>query len=90
MDSTDDAASLISSGSRTDGLRALRARLAAELDTAEGAAVASLSKELRPVLLELERLGVRAEVNPLDHLAAAVGDELAAARTRRQSAASGS
>jgi hypothetical protein len=99
-----DTASLIKSGSRLNGLKAIRDRLADELSNeghqrgcececgpsgADGRVVASLSKELRAVLLDLESLGVRAEVSPLDHLAAAVGDELAAARTRRQSAAAG-
>jgi hypothetical protein len=80
----------ISSGSRVDGLKVLRDRLADELDSAEGAAVAALSRELRAVLSELERLGVREEVTPLDDLASRVGDQLAAHRARRQSGATGS
>ncbi len=74
----------ISSGDRTRALQALRDRLGAELDEAEGTEVASLSRELRAVLLELERLGVRAEVTPLDDLASRVVTSLGQHRSRRQ------
>ena len=79
----------IASGDMIRALSAVRDRLAGELLVAEGAAVASLSRELRIVLAELEQLGVSQEVTPLDRLAAQVGDQLAERRTRRGTAATG-
>lgn len=80
----------VASGNRVRALTAVRDRLAAELLTAEGAAVASVSRELRIVLAELEQLGVRTEVTPLDRLADGVVASLSAYRARGGQAATGS
>ncbi len=79
----------IGSGNRVRALTAVRDRLAIELTATEGAAVASVSRELRIVLAELEQLGVRAEVSPLDALADGVVADINEARARRIAAAAG-
>jgi hypothetical protein len=79
----------IASGDRVKALTAVRDRLAAELGVAGGSAVASISRELRIILIELEQLGVRAEVSPLDRLADGVTANIADYRARRATGATG-
>lgn len=55
----------------------------------DGRVVAQVSKELREVLRELDALPTAERVTPLDKLAGAVHDELAARRPHRGTAASG-
>ncbi len=68
-------------GSRRDALEAIRDRLAAELEDAEGREVAALARELRATLLELEGLPSKREESPVD--------DLAARRANRRAAAAG-
>jgi hypothetical protein len=68
----------VASGDRRRALLALRDRLADELATAEGAAVASLSRQLVNVLNELDGIKVP-EVS--------ARDDLASRRTARRAAA---
>ncbi|MCZ7413069.1 hypothetical protein [Streptomyces sp. WMMC897] len=57
-------------GDRRAVLEAIRNRLAEELDDAEGAQAASVAKELRAVMAELNALPGGKEVSPLDELTA--------------------
>ncbi|MFD4658019.1 hypothetical protein ACFWP2_20615 [Kitasatospora sp. NPDC058444] len=58
------------SGDRRAALEAVRDKLATELESIEGPAVAVLSKELRATLAELESLPGGREVSPVDDLSA--------------------
>ena len=85
---------------RVRALRALKTLLATALEPPEhqegcpcecgpppgdGRVLAALSRELRAVLLEIEKLPGVEEDDPLDHIAASVEDELAPRRAARQS-----
>lgn len=69
-------AEITAAGDRRAALEAVRDRVAAELDTAEGRDVAALSKELRDVLRELDAMPGGEKVTKLDR----ISDELAAKR----------
>jgi hypothetical protein len=73
---TDDVA-----GSHRLALEAIRRRLAEELETASGRDVASIARELRVVVTELEALPSKREESPVD--------DLAERRAQRRAAASG-
>ncbi|MFJ6617594.1 hypothetical protein ACIQOW_08465 [Kitasatospora sp. NPDC091335] len=62
--------SAVSGGDRRAALEAVRDKLAAELESLEGPAVAVVSKELRATLAELESLPGGWEVSPVDDLSA--------------------
>jgi hypothetical protein len=61
-----------------------RDRLVDELRLVEGAAVATVSRELRAVLTEIDQIPGSGEVTPLDTLAGGIADDLAARRTARE------
>jgi hypothetical protein len=80
---------VISAQDQRASLCAIRDRVAAELVEAAGRDVAALSKELRDVIREIEGMPSAERVTPLDELAGAIGDELAARRADRNTAAPG-
>jgi hypothetical protein len=57
-------------GSRQEALEGIRDRLAAELEDASGRDVASIARELRLTLAEIDGLPVKREESPVDDLAA--------------------
>lgn len=68
-----DLSGVVATGDRRAALEALRDRIAVELDGAEGRDVATLSRELRLVLAELESLpGSRREVSTVADLSARI------------------
>jgi hypothetical protein len=67
-------------------LQHARDRLVAELATAEGAAAAAVSRELRALLNEIDAIPTSGEVSDLDRLADSVSDDLADRRRRRAEA----
>jgi hypothetical protein len=69
------------SGDRRQALEALRHKLATELDSSSGHGTASLAKELRELLLQIDQLPV-AEGSKVD--------DLGARRTARRAKAAGS
>lgn len=66
-------------GSRQEALEGLRDRLAGELEAASGRDVASIARELRLTLAEIDGLPVKRGESPVD--------DLAARRDRRRQAA---
>jgi hypothetical protein len=66
-------------GSRHEALEGIRDRLAAELEDASGRDVASIARELRLTLAEIDGLPSKREESPVD--------DLAARRDRRRQAA---
>lgn len=100
-----DVREIVQSGDRGKSLRAVRNRLAEELDEeraalhrrecvcvcgmGDGRVIVALIKELRAVMEELEGLPVEEEESRLDRIAAARADELAARRSRRVADAAG-
>lgn len=101
-----DIPTVIATGDRPASLRALRDRLAQELDEgvvaqhrrecscvcgiADLRAMVALIKELRAVIAELDGLPAAEEGSPLDDIAARVADEVGQRRTRRLAVAEGS
>lgn len=73
-------ADAVSGGDRRESLEALRDHLAAGLEEATGRDVASIARELRAVLAELDSLPVDREESHVDQLAEARAN-------RRQNAA---
>lgn len=71
----------VTSGDRREALEAMRAHLAGLLLGAEPREAAALSRELRRVLDELDRLGAGTKGDSVD--------DLAARRARRRAAAKG-
>lgn len=69
----------VSTGNRRESLEAIRGRLAEELQRAEGRDVASLAKELRAVIAELDALPNPLEVDGVVDLRAAIARKQAAA-----------
>lgn len=100
-----DVLDVIASGRRAESLRALRDRLASELDEeraaehkrecrctcgmGDGRVIVALVKELRAVIAELDSLADGQEVSELDVIAAGVQDDLASARARRAAGLAG-
>lgn len=94
---------IVAQGDRRESLEAIREVLAVLLAQrghelhcececgvgGDGRVVAQVSKELREVLRELDALPTAERVTPLDKLAGAVTDELAARRTDRGTVAAG-
>lgn len=64
-----DLVNAVESGDRREALEAIRDRLAAEMAGAEGRDAATIAKELRAVMTELDALP-GGEVSKLDDLAA--------------------
>jgi hypothetical protein len=60
---------VVAEGDRRKSLEAVRDRLAAELETAEGRDVASVAKELRETIRELDNLPLGEGVSGVDQLA---------------------
>lgn len=101
-----DVREVVASGDRALTLRALRDRLAEELDEeraathrrecmcvcgmGDGRVVVAIIKELRAVVEELDGLPVAEEESQLDRIAAARADEVAERRARRLAVADGS
>lgn len=94
---------VVAQGDRRESLEAIREVLAVLLDQrghtpgcececgtgGDGRVVAQVSKELREVLRELDALPTAERVTPLDKLAGAVSDDLAARRADRLATAAG-
>lgn len=77
----------LKSGDRRRGLVALRDHLTGELDRddQDGRVVPAIAKELRAVLLEIDKLPGGEEKSELDRIAESIpADELAQRRTRRK------
>ena len=72
---------VVASGDRPASLRALRDKLAAEVEQADGRTLPALAKQLADVLREIEALPLAKEVDPVD--------DLTSKRAARQAAASG-
>ncbi len=97
-------ADVVATGNRTDSLIALRDRLASELDEeraathkreclctcgmGDGRVAVAISKELRAVMDELDKIPGAQQEDPLDRVAGAVADELAEKRATRSAPAS--
>lgn len=81
-DSASELRKVIRSGDRRRSLEAIRDRLAAELQDAEGRDVAPISKELRAVIDQLDRIPGGKEVSKRDELAARRARRLADAKGR--------
>lgn len=97
---------VVESGDRPNSLRALRDRLAEELDReraakhrrectcvcgmGDGRVIVALVNALRAVIEELEGLPAAEEDTRLDRIAAARADDLAARRSRRVAGPAGS
>ena len=64
-----DLSKVVSTGDRRQALEAIRNRLAAELEVAEGREVASVAKELRETIRELDSLPLPEGVSGVDQLA---------------------
>ncbi len=96
---TVDVREVVSTGDRAKTLRALRDRLAEELDEeraathrrececvcgmGDGRVIVAIIKELRAVVEEISGLPDAEEDSPLDRIAAGVADEVGQRRTRR-------
>jgi hypothetical protein len=80
---------VVAQGARRPSLESIRGKLAEQLELAEGRDAAILAKELRAVIAELDALPTGRLESRLDHIAAAVTDDLAARRAARQPEASG-
>lgn len=96
---TVDVRDVVASGDRAGTLRALRDRLAEELDEeraalhrrecscvcgmGDGRVIVAIIKELRAVVEELDGLPVEEEESRLDRIAAGRADEVAQRRARR-------
>lgn len=94
---------VIATGDRGESLRALRDRLAEELDEeraathkrecrctcgmGDGRVIVALVKELRAVVAELDAMPGVEGASRLDYIAGAVADEVSARRARRIAAA---
>lgn len=78
---------VVAGGDLRRSLEAVRDRLATELDTASPKDAAAIARQLTAVLEKLDKLPGAGEVTPLDRIAGAVTDELAARRDRRPGAA---
>jgi len=79
-----DLSAQVAEGDRRQSLVAIRDRLAAELTTAEGSAVATLAKELRAVLAEIDNLPA-VGVSKVDQLAARRKARVAGGASRSRS-----
>ncbi|MGK5737264.1 hypothetical protein [Micromonospora sp. URMC 103] len=64
-----DLSAVVASGDRRAALEAIRDRLAGELTVAEGREVASVAKELRETIRELDSLPLPEGVSGVDQLA---------------------
>lgn len=103
---TVDVREVVRSGDRAETLRALRDRLAEELDEeraathrrectcvcgmGDGRVIVAIIKELRAVVEELDGLPAAEEDSRLDRIAAARSDEVAQRRARRLAVPEGS
>ena len=77
----------VRSGDRRRSLESMRDHLADRLDEADGKEAASISKELRAVMLELESIPTGEEVSTSDELAARRAARIAAAQSPERPAA---
>jgi hypothetical protein len=66
---TDDLPAVVARGDRRESLRAIRDRLADELQHAEGRDVAPIAKQLTEVIREIDALPNAAEVSEVADLA---------------------
>lgn len=80
---------VVAQSDRRTSLEAIRDRVAQELAGAEGRDVAALAKTLADIIREIDALPTAERVTPLDKLAGAVTDDLAARRAARVADAAG-
>lgn len=81
---------VVKEGDLRASLEAIRDLLAARLDDATPRDTAAITRQLTSVLERLDRLTGGGEESPLDQIASAVEDELAARRAHREPGAASS
>lgn len=85
----DDLKTVVAQGNRRKSLEVLRDHLAAQIQDADPRDVASLTRELRAVLADIEAIPHVREDSVADNLAAGVADELSKRRANRGKKAPG-